>query len=169
MLSQTLTVTNRLQDVGKASVSGSSWPVWGPDSHAASPQRRTWLRVWGGGFRVSHQAPLAPSSGGVGPEVAEKPGLCTETQPQAQPQLTFLLHLTSSSHFLLSHSFSNSLGGPSPVCVFGGVTSSSLRLFLSTPVSLGRRLLPPPLGQAWVPVLAVMGPGLPEGERPGFL
>lgn len=64
--------------------------------------------------------------------MAEKLGLYARTrthaQPQAQPQaqplsppaqLTSLLHLTSSSHFLLSHSFSKPLGGPSPVCMGG--------------------------------------------------
>lgn len=51
----------------------------------------------------------------------QAPLLETQAQPlSSAAQLTSLLHLTSSSHFLLSHSFSNPLGAP-PKCVGGGV------------------------------------------------
>ena len=106
-------------------------------------------------------SPLLLGEGRVGPEVAEKPDLCIEAQPQAQPlplppsppaQLTSLLHLTSSSHFLLS-SRQQPAGGPlphyPPECV-GGVTPSSPRLFRSAPVLWAPPTLP--VGSPWAPV-----------------
>lgn len=101
----------------------------------------------------------------------QAPLLETQAQPlSSAAQLTSLLHLTSSSHFLLSHSFSNPLGAP-PKCVGGG-TPSSPGLFRPAPVALGHGLLPPPrwVGwvQAWVLVLGVMQPG-PARDREATL
>lgn len=132
MLSQTPNVT--AARCGESKCERQRLASLGLGSQAASPQPQILAASVGRRFQGISPSPSIPSSGGVGPEMAEKPGLCTETRPQAQPQLTFLLHLTSSSHFLLSHSFSNSLGAP-PQCVWGGhpFLSEALPAYPSVP------------------------------------
>lgn len=93
-------------------------------SRATSPRPQVLaVGLEGGGFRSSQQAPCVPTSiGGRGldPEVAERPGLCSETQPlphhpSLPPRSTSPPPLTSSSDTASATHW----GGPSPVCVWG--------------------------------------------------
>lgn len=108
--------------MGTASVSGGSWPAWAQASAPGPARLVKEDRLQG--IAPHPSGPLSSCGVGVGhrPRGAERPGPLPETQAQAlspAAQLTSLLHLTSSSHFLLGHSFSNPLGAP-PKCVRGG-------------------------------------------------
>lgn len=151
MVSQTPDA-NRLQDVGRAKVRGSPWPARSPAPGPDCGQRGQ----TSGYLTKPLLSPLhcgIEVGSGEEPEVAERPGCCVETQtqpPSAPARLTSLPHLTSSAHFLLSHSFSHPLRAPPKS---GGGYPFLSQALPACPSGPG--LLPPPWWAGWIQVCVV--------------
>ena len=126
---------NRLQDVGRASVRGSSRPAWRP-SPAPEPGRGVRGRRFQG--TLLHQDPSVPSSGG-GWALRWQKGqvLYRDSAPGPAPGPVSPAYLPAAPHLLSlppQPQLQPPTGGPSPVC-WGGhpFLSAALPAYPSAP------------------------------------